>query len=134
MRYLDASKLVTSHDMGYCITIYCDDSRDITPDHRKTPGKHNFNEKRPPCCGLRFSLAPCRCPLIALFPAWPFLSSFRCPSDGYIIGLTVRSTNTNLVPSRLRQLPEYMIAFVPLLFSFSNCLFFLLHISHGMCI
>ena len=95
--------------MGYDITIYRDISCDITPDHPKAPGKNNFNENRPPCCGLRFALAPCLCPLLALSPTRPFLSSFCCPSDGHIIGLTVPLANINLVPSWFGLLPECMI-------------------------
>ena len=47
--------------MGYDTNVYRDMLCDITPDHRKTPGKYDFNENRPPCCGLRFALAPCLC-------------------------------------------------------------------------
>ena len=56
MRYLDVSELVVSHDMGYDVTICRDISCDITPDHPKAPSKNNFNENRPPRCGLRFAL------------------------------------------------------------------------------
>ena len=99
MRYLDVSELVVSHDTGYDITIYPDIQCDITPDHPKAQGKNNVNENRLPCCGPRFALASCLCPLLALSPAWPFLSSVCCPSDGHIIGLTVPLANINLVPS-----------------------------------
>ena len=78
--------------MGYDITVYRDMSCVITPDHHKTPSKHNFYENRPPCCGLRFALAPCLCPLLALSSAWPFLSSFCYPSDEHITGLTKTPT------------------------------------------
>ena len=108
--------------MGYDITVYLDMSCVITPDHHKTPGKHNFNENRPPCCGLRFALALCLCPLLALSSAWPFLSSFCCPSDEHITGLTVPLANTNLVPSRLGLLYECMIVFVPFFFFYFPCL------------
>ena len=50
---------------------------------------------------------------LALSPAWPFLSSFCCPPDRYIIGQTVPPANTNIVPSRLALLPECMIVFIP---------------------
>ena len=118
--------------MGYEITISRDIACDITPDDPKTPGKNNFNENSPPCCGLRFALAPGLC-LLALSPAWPFLSSFCCPPDGHIIGLTVPPANTYLVPSQLGLLPECMIVFVPVfccpcLVAFS----LLFYVSHGI--
>ena len=117
--------------MGYDITIYRHIWCDITPEHPKTPGQNNFNENRPYCCGLRFFFVPCLCPPLALSPAWPFLSSFCCPSHGHVVGLTVPPANINLVPSRLRLLPQCMIVFVPFSLSFFPCLFFLrvIHIA-----
>ena len=89
--------------MGYDITVYRVISCVITPDHHKTP-----------CCGLRFALASCLCPLLDWSSAWPFWSSFCCQSDEHITGLTVPLANTN--SSRLGLLYECMIAFVPFFF------------------
>ena len=133
MPYLDVSRLVISHDMGYYITLYCDMSCGITPDHQNSPGKNNFNENRPHCCGLRFALAPSLCSLLALSPAWPFLSSFCCPSDGHTIGLTVPPSNTNLFPWRYGLLPECMIVFVLFFVLFRSLpIFPSCYISHGI--
>ena len=118
--------------MGF-ITIYGDTSCDMTRDHPKTPGKHNFNENRPPCCGLRFALAPCLCLPLALSPAGPFWSSFCCPSDGHIMGLTVPPVKINLVPhdsacylSAWLFLFRFPVLIISLFFSF---LPFISHVS-----
>ena len=76
---LDVSWLDVSHDTGCDITIYRDISCDITPDNPKAPGKNSLNKNRPPCCGLRFALAPCLCPILAFSPAWPFFVVLLLP-------------------------------------------------------
>ena len=48
----------------------------------------------------------CLCPHLGLSSVWPFSSSFCCPSDGHIIGLTVPPANSKLVPSKLGLLPD----------------------------
>ena len=93
----------------YDITVYRVISCVITPDRHKTP-----------CCGLRFALAPCLCPLLDWSSAWPFLSSFCCQSDEHITGLTVPLANT--ISSRLGLLYECMIVFVPFFFFYFPCL------------
>ena len=152
-KYFDGMRClrISPHNSGYgCDTSVCPSLlyhmiRDISPSiaiyhaisHRitqKAPGKNNFNENRPPCCGLRFALAPCLLSLLALSPAWLFLSSFCCPSDGHIVGLTVPLAIINLIPSWFGLLPECMIVFVPSFCfrSFPHSFPFLLYISHGI--
>ena len=84
----------------------------------QTTKQNDSNENPPPCCRLLFVSAPCLCPLLALPPAWPFLSSFCCASAGHVNGLTVPPLNTNLVSSILGLLPEGMIFFFRFVFPF----------------
>ena len=98
-----------------CISRY-----DVTPDHLETPGKYKFNENPPPRCVLLLFFSALSLPSSWL-ALWAFSSSFCCPSDGHIIGLTVPPANSNLVPSGLGLLPEHLRLF---LFHFSSFLYF----------
>ena len=90
-----------------CIAMYQAISH--TQDHLETPGKSRFNEKPPPRCGLLVLFSAL--PLPSSWPAWPFLSSFCCPSAGHIIELTVPPANSHLLPSGLGLVPERMYVF-----------------------
>ena len=79
--------------------------------------------QRKPTTALRSTLVlfGCLCPHIGLSSVRPSSSSFCCPSDGHIIGLTV-PVNSNLVCSGLGLLPERMML---VLFHFSIFFLFL---------
>ena len=102
---------------------------DVTPDHLETPGQYKLNENTPPRCGVLLFFSALSLPSSWLPSVWPFSSCFCCPSDGHIIGLTVPSANSNLVPSGLGLLPEHVrlflfhFSFFFLFFSFFPCLF-----------
>ena len=115
--------------MGYDTTIYiairCHtgsprNTRQINTNSRKT---HHLVAVF--SCFFRL----CVRPHLGLSSVWPFSSCFCCPSDGHIIGLTVPSANSNLVPSGLGLLPEHVrlflfhFSFFFLFFSFFPCLF-----------
>ena len=110
-------------------SIYRHTTCDMTLDHPKTPGKHNFNENRPPCCGLRFALAPCLCLPLALSPAWPFFVVFLLPIR-WTHHVTDRTTSRHQ-PCPLTTRPATWVhdcvCFV-FLFYFFPCLFFVLAI------
>ena len=112
--------------MEYDTTILYRDT--ISHRHFETPGNYKFNENPPPRCGLLLFFRLCLCPHLGLSSVWPFSSSFCCPSDGHIIGLTVPPANSNLVPSGLGLLSEHvrLSLFHFSFFSFFPCLFFFL--------
>ena len=108
IRYLHITNRVISHDTGHDVTIY----RDIpwishTPDHLETTGTNPNSTKTHHLvavysCFVRFSL----CPHLAVL-VWPLLSFLCCPWAGHVIGLTLSSANSNIVPG-LGLLPERM--------------------------
>ena len=95
--------------------IYLGISSDVQPDHAKTPGTNNFNENPPPCCDLLQIFVWCSSPLFTLFRLVPSLAFSlvlsvldQLDTSSYD-GLTVRPTNSDLVPSRLGLLPERIL-------------------------
>ena len=84
------------------------------PGSRQKPGKKNFNDNPPPCCGLLFIWRHAftlflACPPSALFCRHFVVHQLDTSSD---YGLTVPPANSNRVPSRLGLLPERMFVFV----------------------
>ena len=126
IRYLDISYLVISHDMGYDVTniaIYHAISHRITSKHQA-----NTNSTKPTTSSRStiFFFLLCFCPDLGLSSAWPFLSSFCCPSAGHIIRLTITPANSNLVPSGPGLLPERMFVSISFFFLLLFLSFFFL--------
>ena len=121
VQFLDLSYLVISNDMGYNIAMYRAVSHRIPSKHQE-----NTNSTKPHHLVVVYScfFRLCLCPHLSLSSVWPFLSSFNSPTAGHIIiGLTVPSANSNLVPSGLGLLPER--TFVLFHFSFYFLIYFL---------